>query len=291
MYFHTLLGVISVAALSLGGGTVTLDTPTNPEPIVNWIETSEDTLGDVIARAIEESNPDLVAAELEILGSAGVADSESLTGLNDLSEAQLDTAVAAVAAGDAMPDYLEQVGPASDSGATPGAFKTGASSNRSRDTTPFIQGAINNGFSYETTDYIRRGVVQATGAIKWTDRIDVRVVTDPSAKSTKFTSHLSYFPSTRYFNDGKGVIYNIWKGVRPGTGSVKIAAEILENPKLGATVKTLTHSQSVRGGTYYIDIGVYAMHRDRGEVTPTYYSSGQLTGVARCESDTNVCKF
>lgn len=134
-------------------------------------------------------------------------------------------------------------------------------------------GAISQGYAYEQTNWIRRGVTNSSGGVAWTDRIDLYWVTNPCALASRIDYVMRYpLNQTGFFGVSRAT-------TRALTG---IATLVGTGPQaqLGpgsATSKTVSNSSPMFNKTLW-----HSTTLSNVGINGVTYTDTQKTGTARC---------
>lgn len=273
-------GVATVAAAVAGGLVVVLASTTAavattgdvaaPAEGIEYVMSSEDTLGDVIERAAQEYGNDVIAADLQ--ATAQIAEQGQDTGVPGLADA--DPAQAANVLGD-FATSLEAGAELPETADIPLAEVEAAPEE------PVITafGAINDKRSWRDTYFLQVKVSQGLGW-KITDRIDGTVTVDPGAASSRIGYKVTYFPSAKKFSN-----ISIYTRAEDRNQAYRGQTEATFTIAGGSKTHTITNTALMRGKQL----------RHGSELRATLggkrYTDYRATGWATCNKNDNVCKY
>ncbi|WP_199422834.1 hypothetical protein [Actinotalea solisilvae] len=175
--------VVTVILLGLSGAPAAAAAAPAEDAPVEWVVGSDDSFADAVEHAVRRNGAGAVRHGLEALADAAASGADvDFPGLDALAPAAAarvltDTATA-VAAGTALPaaahDLALATEPAPDE-EPPFPFDPDQTYGR----------VLLHGHAYAQTNWLRRGVSEPDGSVRWTDVVQLRWVTHPGASASR----------------------------------------------------------------------------------------------------------
>lgn len=258
-------------ALSAAPVAAAAATPSEEAP-VEWVVGSDDSFADAVEHAVQRNGAGAVRQGLEALADAAASGADvDFPGLDALAPAAAarvvgDTA-AAVAAGTALPASAHGLAlapqPAEDE-EPPFPFDPDQTYGR----------VLLEGHAYAQTNWLRRGVSEADGSVRWTDVVQLRWVTHPGATLSRVDYWLTRPKNqTGYFGPARA---QTWAFV--GDAVVGVGRET-SLPYGGAFARYVRNDPAAFGAQLWHGTTLTAVSPDGNE-----WSSGYRTIAATCHA-------